>query len=95
MKKYLLMAVLACSVAQPALAANPACAMIKLRDSSTNFVTLLNGFVYLVYPGRDRVAASQWLPLDKLQVCRSNGSASLITNFSKTPPVTITAIRQN
>lgn len=79
----------------PTAAQSQPCFMGKLRNSSNAFISVSNGFVYLVVPGRDRVTAGQWTPLDKLQICRGKGSASLITNLTKTPPATITGLKQN
>ncbi len=95
MRKFLVAAVcVALTGIPPAAAQTPPCFMNTLQNSSGAYVTLSSGFAYLVAPGRDRVTAGQWMPLDKLQVCRAAGSASKITNLSKTPPNSITAIMQ-
>jgi hypothetical protein len=75
--------------------ADQSCFMSKVQDSSGATLTLLNGNNYLVAPGGNRVTAGQWRPLDKVQICRGNGSNSLITNISRDPHVTITAVRRN
>ncbi len=77
-----------------AMAATPKCVMNKVQDSSGATVTLTNGFLYMVYPGGDRVTAGLWRPLDKVQVCRGPGSQSVMTNLSQAKPTTISVLRQ-
>ena len=96
MKKLLiLLAGLSFATALPAAARTPNCVMNRVRDSSGAILTLTNGFRFLVNPGRDRVTAGQWRPLETVQVCRGRGSQSVITNVSRARPTTITALRQS
>ncbi len=92
MKTFLILAGL--SLATPALAKTPGCFMNKVQNSSGATLTLSNGNIYMVTPGRDRIAVQLWAPLDKLQICRGAGSASIITNLSKPTPSSIQAFKQ-
>jgi hypothetical protein len=95
MKKLLLLMVgLTCAAMHPAVA-DQSCFMTKVQDSSGATLSLITGQGYLVTPGGDRVTAGQWRPLEKVQVCRGNGSSSVITNISHDPHETITAIKKN
>jgi hypothetical protein len=77
-----------------AMAATPNCVMNKVQNTTGATITLSNGFIYMVYPVRDRVNASLWNPLDKVKVCRGSGSESIITNISQAKPTTISVLRQ-
>lgn len=77
-------------------AAQPApgtCYAAKLRNSSGMFLSLSNGLRFQVLPGAGRMAVTTWLPLDRLQVCRGNGSISQITNLSRPRPSTVAGLR--
>ena len=70
------------------------CFMTKLSSSSGAFITLTTGLSYQVVPGAGRTMVMQWLPLDKVQVCRAGGSMYEITNLSRSKPSTVRAMRQ-
>jgi hypothetical protein len=77
-----------------AMAATPNCVMNKVQNTTGATITLSNGIIYMVYPGRDRVNASLWNPLDKVKVCRGLGGESVITNISQAKPTTISVLQQ-
>ena len=101
MKKTLLaiglvLAGLQAAAAQPAPApvgAPSNCYAAKLRNSSGVFLSLTTGLRFQVLPGGGRTAVTTWAPLDKLQVCRSNGSLYEITNLSQPHPSSVKAMR--
>ncbi len=72
----------------------PGCFMAKMQNSSGVFLRISAGLTYQVLPGAGRTAVTQWLPQDKLQICRS-GSMYEITNLSRAKPSMVRAIRQN
>jgi hypothetical protein len=94
MKKSMLLAVvLIIAAALPAAAQQ--CTTSRVRGSPGTFLTLTSGQTFQVNPGRSRTAVRMWLPLDNVKVCRGAGSSFNITNVSRNPPVTITALRRN
>lgn len=89
----LLLAAPALANAAPAQAVgSQPCYISKLDDSSGMYVRLNSGLIYETYPGRDRVAASTWLPLDHIQVCLLGGVEYRLTNLSLLHPVSIRAL---
>ena len=78
----------------PPAAPSSNCYMTKMSSSSGAFITLTTGLKYQVVPGAGRAAVMQWLPLDKVQVCRTGGNMYEITNLSRAKPVTVRAMRQ-
>jgi hypothetical protein len=77
----------------PATGPQPDCYAAKLRNSSGVFLSLTNGLRFQVLPGAGRTAVTAWLPLDKLQVCRRNGSSYQITNLSRPRPSVVEGLR--
>jgi len=94
MKKILLLAAgLVFGGVLPAAAQQ--CTMSKVQNSNGAMLLLVSGQSYTINPGRDRSTVAFWAPLDKVQVCRAGGSSYQITNLSRTPATTITALRRN
>ena len=77
----------------PATGPQPACYAAKLGNASGMFLRLTNGIRFQVVPGAGRTAVTIWLPLDRLQVCRRNGSSYLITNLSRPHPSVVEGLR--
>lgn len=106
MKRILLAVCLAALMAPMAVAQTPPeqsapnqmasatrCFSARMRNSSGMFMTLDNGQRFQVLPGSGRSTVTTWLPMDRLQVCRSAGSMFDITNNSRARPSTIRAMR--
>jgi len=89
-----LTALISAPVSAPAVAApqGAACQVSRVSDTSGMFLYLDTGVVYEPLPGRDRTAASIWLPLDRVLVCPDGGTVYRITNLSLPRPVSILAI---
>ena len=67
---------------QPAAAQSSACMDAVISNSNNSVIALRNGQKYQVFPGTGgRIAA--WLPGDKVTLCRTGGSAYVITNTSR------------
>jgi len=94
MKKLLLLMIGLTTAAMHPAGADQSCYMTKVQNSTGATLSLITGQGYMVAPGGDRVTVGQWRPLDKVQVCRGRGSASLITNISRNPNVAIMAINR-
>jgi len=77
----------------PATGPQPPCYAAKLRNSSGMFLSLTNGQRFQVIPGAGRTEVTTWLPLDRVQLCRGNGSSAQITNLSQPHPRTVTVLR--
>lgn len=82
-------------VTHPARADSNACFTSTLRSSPGAYVTLNTGGVYVITPGGGRTTVQTWLPLDKIQVCHATGSAWALTNLSRKPTKTVTALQRN
>ena len=91
MRRYLGLAICLAMAGQRPAAAAP-CYMTQVRDSSGVILSLDTGRAYETYPGRGRVAAGLWLPLDRVQVCRYGANVDRITNLSLPNSIGILAI---
>lgn len=63
-------------------AASQPCRMDRILNASGRLITLGSGLAYQAYPG-SAPTMSDWLPQDRVRVCRIGGTSVKITDLSK------------